>query len=57
MIEGDRGLISKCYQKNSIENKPLGMPVHRWGRNIRTYIKEIDINTRNLFDSAQDNDF
>ena len=35
-------------------NRPLGRPRRRWEDNIRTDLKEIGINTRNLVDSAQD---
>ena len=34
---------------------PLGMPAHIWEYNIRIYVKEIDVNKRNLIDSAQEN--
>ena len=34
--------------------RPLGSPRRRWEDNIRTYPKEIGINTRNLVDSAKD---
>ena len=33
---------------------PLGRPRRRWEDNIRMYLKEIAINTRNWVDSAQD---
>ena len=33
--------------------KPLGRPRRRWDYNIRMNLKEIGINTRNLFDSVQ----
>ena len=36
---------------------PLGRPRHRWEDNIRMDLKEIDINTRNLVNLAQDRDF
>ena len=32
----------------------LGRPKRRWEDNIRIYLKEIYINTRNWVDSAQD---
>ena len=32
----------------------LGRPRRRWEDNIRMYLKEIGINTRNWVDSAQD---
>ena len=35
--------------------RPLGRP--RWEDNIRMDIKEIDINTRNWFDSSHDRDY
>ena len=33
---------------------PTGRPRHRWEDNIRMGLKELDINTRNWVDSAQD---
>ena len=33
---------------------PLGRPRRRWEDNIRMFVKEIDINTRNWVDSIQD---
>ena len=32
------------------ENRPLGRPRRRWEDNIRIYLKEIGINTRNWID-------
>ena len=37
--------------------RPLGRPRCRWEDNIRIDLKEIDINTRNWVDSAQDRDY
>ena len=37
--------------------RPLGRPSRRWEDNIRTHLKEIDINTRNWVDSTQDRDY
>ena len=34
--------------------RPLGWPMRRWEENIRMYLREIDIDTRNWVDSAQD---
>ena len=34
--------------------RPLGRPRRTWEANIRIYLKEIGINTRIWFDSAQD---
>ena len=34
--------------------RPLGRPRRRWEDNIRIDFKEIDMNTRNWVDSAQD---
>ena len=39
------------------EKKHLGRPRHRWEDNIRMDLKEIGINTRNWFDSAQYMDY
>ena len=36
---------------------PLGRPRHRWEDSIRMDLKEIDINSRNWVDSAQDRDY
>ena len=38
-------------------NRPLGRPRRRWEDNIRMDLKEININTRNWVDSAQDRDY
>ena len=38
-------------------NRHLGRPRRRWEDNIRMNRKEIDINTRNWADSAQDRDY
>ena len=37
--------------------RPLGRPMCRWEENISKYLKEIDINTRNWVDSAEDRDY
>ena len=37
--------------------KPLGRPRRRWEDNIRMNLNEMDINTRNWVDSAQDRDY
>ena len=37
--------------------RPLGRPRRRWEDNIRMYLKEIGINTRNWVDSAQDRNY
>ena len=34
--------------------RPLGRPRRRWKDNIRMYLKEMGINTRNWVDMAQD---
>ena len=36
--------------------RPLGCPRHRWEDNIRIYLEEIGIDTRNWVDSALDSD-
>ena len=43
--------ILTCIRKG---NRPLGRPRRRWEDNIRIYIKEIGIDTRNFVDSARD---
>ena len=37
--------------------RPLGMFMRKWEDNIRMYLKEIGINTRNWVDSTQDRDY
>ena len=37
--------------------RSLGKCSRRWEDNIRMYLKEIGINTRNWVDSAQDRDY
>ena len=39
------------------EKRPLGRPRRKREDNIRMDLKEIDINTRNWVDSAQDRDY
>ena len=39
---------------NIVRELPLGRPRRRWEDNIIMNLKEIDINTRNWADSAQD---
>jgi len=41
----------------SAGKRPLGRPRRRWEDNIRKDLKEIGINMRNWFDSAQDRDY
>ena len=38
-------------------NWPLGRPRRRWEDNIRMDLEDIDINTRNWVDLAQDRDY
>ena len=38
-------------------NRPLGRPRRRWEDNIRMYLKDIGINTKNLVDSTQHRDY
>ena len=38
------------------EKRPSGRPRRRWEDNIRMFLKEIGINTRNWVDLAQDRD-
>ena len=40
--------------RNATGKSALGRPRCRWEDNIRMNLKEIDINTRNWVDSAQD---
>jgi hypothetical protein len=39
------------------EKRPLGRPRRRWEGNIRRYIKELGVYTRNWADLAQDRDY
>ena len=43
----------------NLHERPLRRPGRRriWEDNIRMYLKEIGINTRNWVDSAQDSDY
>ena len=40
-----------------VGKRPFGRPRRRWGDNIKMYLKEIGINTRNWADLAQDRDY
>ena len=51
MEEGRSAL--KILTGKHIGRRRLERPRHRWEDNIRIYLKEIGINTRNLVDSAQ----
>ena len=51
-----------CNQNGILTAKPtrkipLGRPRRMWEDNFRMDLKEIDINTRNWVDSAQDRDY
>jgi hypothetical protein len=52
-MEEDRSAF-KILTDKPTGRKPLGRPRHRWENNIKTYLKEIGINTRNL---AEDRDY
>ena len=41
----------------STGKRPLGRPRRRWEDNIKMYLNEIGISTRNSVDSAQDRDY
>ena len=49
--------VFKILSRASTGERPLGRPRRRWEDNIRMDLKEIDINTRNWIDSAQDMDY
>ena len=54
-MEEDRSafkILTKCIGK-----RPLGRSRRRWEDDIRMDLEEIDINTRNWVDSAQDRDY
>ena len=54
MEEGRRAF--KILTRTPTGNRPLEKPRQRWEDNIRMYPKEIDINTWNLVNSAEDRD-
>ena len=45
-------MLSKFQQLNL-----KGRPSRRWEDNVRMDLKEVDVNTRNWVDSAQDRDY
>ena len=53
--EGRRAF--KILTGKPTEKRPLGRPRRRWEVNIRMDIEEIDINSGNWIDSAQDRDY
>ena len=55
---GTRQIIWNDLGKGTTAGKrPLGRPRRRWEANIRMDLKEIDINTTNWVDLAQDRDY
>ena len=52
MEEGRRAL--KIVLGKPTEKRPLGRPMRRWEDNIRIYLKDIGISTRNWADFTQD---
>ena len=40
-----------------IGKKPLGRPRGIWEENVRMYLEEMGVNTRNWIDSAQDREY
>ena len=55
-MEEDRSAF-KILADKSTGKRSLRRPRRRWEDNIRMDLKEIDINTRNWVDSAQDRDY
>ena len=55
-MEEDRNAF-KILTVKPTGNRPLGGPRRRWEDNIKIYLKEIGINTRNCVDSDQDRDY
>ena len=55
MEEGRKAF--KILTCSPTEQRYLGRPKRRWENNIRMYLKEICMNTRNRGDSAQDRDY
>ena len=47
----------KILTSTPIVKRPFGRPGRRWEDNIRIYLKEIDITTRNWVNSTQDRDY
>ena len=54
-MEEDRSAF-KILTGEPTGKRPWGRSSHRWEENIRMNLKEIDTNTRNWVDSAQDRD-
>ena len=52
-MEGGRTAF-RTLTGTSAGKRPLGRPTRIWEDNIRMYLEEIGINTRNWVDSAQD---
>ena len=50
-------VLSKFSIVKPTGKRPLGRPKHRWENNITMDLKQIGINTRNWFDSAQDRSY
>jgi hypothetical protein len=50
-------IVFKILTGRPTGKSPLGRPRHKWEDNIRIYLQEICINTRNWIDSAQDRDY
>ena len=51
----ERRSAFKIVTGKPIAKRSLGRPNRRWEDNIRTDIKEIGVNMRNLIDSAHEN--
>ena len=49
-------MLSKFLTGKPTGKRLLGRPKRRWEDNIRKYLKEIGINTRNWVDSIEDRD-
>ena len=49
--------VFKILTGKPIGKKPLGSHMRRWKYNIRMYLEEIGMNTRNWVDSAQDRNY
>ena len=56
-MEEGRSVYKILTGSKPIGNRTLGRPRHRWEDNIKMYLKEIGINTRNWVDSPQDRDY
>ena len=53
----EEGRVFKILTGTPARKRPLGRPRRKWEDNIRIYLKEMGISTRNWVDSSQDGDY